>query len=140
MVGDSKLPSRCLGLINDRNNDVIVSPLSAYELRFKATKGLLPGGDILAAGITAAAANAGFGILPLSIEHALVAGALHVVRQSGWAPFATRGKPILWILHLSYAWIPAGFLLMALGALPPRFWARALAASLARKCLHATRR
>lgn len=48
---------------------------------------------------------------------ALAAGALHLVRQSGWAPLATRGTPILWILHLSYAWIPAGFFLMTAGTL-----------------------
>jgi uncharacterized protein involved in response to NO len=25
----------------------------------------------------------------------------------------TRGRPILWILHLSHAWLPVGFLLLA---------------------------
>ena len=47
----------------------------------------------------------------------LVAAVLHVIRQWGWRPLATRGRPILWILHLSHAWIPAGFALLALGAL-----------------------
>lgn len=36
---------------------------------------------------------------------ALVAAALHGLRLALWAPFATRGRPILWILHLSYAWV-----------------------------------
>jgi uncharacterized protein involved in response to NO len=36
---------------------------------------------------------------------ALLAAALHAVRLALWAPLATRGRPILWILHLSYAWI-----------------------------------
>jgi len=48
---------------------------------------------------------------------AFAAAASHLVRQAGWAPGATRGKPILWILHLSHAWIPLGFVLLALGAL-----------------------
>ena len=52
-----------------------MSPLSAYELRFKALKGLLPGGDLLAADINEAAERAGFRLLPLSLEHALAAGA-----------------------------------------------------------------
>ena len=30
---------------------------------------------------------------------------LHAVRTALWAPLATRGRPILWILHLSYAWV-----------------------------------
>jgi PIN domain nuclease of toxin-antitoxin system len=30
-------------------NEVAVSPLSAYEIRFKVMKGLFPGGEVLAA-------------------------------------------------------------------------------------------
>jgi uncharacterized protein involved in response to NO len=36
---------------------------------------------------------------------ALVAAALHAARLALWAPLATLGRPILWILHLSYAWV-----------------------------------
>lgn len=35
------------------------------------------------------------------------------LRLAGWKPWCTLGRPLLWILHLSYAWIPAGFLLLA---------------------------
>ena len=35
----------------------------------------------------------------------LVAAAIHAARLALWAPLGTRAKPILWILHLSYAWI-----------------------------------
>ncbi len=48
---------------------------------------------------------------------ALAAAVLHALRQWGWRPFATRGRPILWILHLSHAWIPLGFVLLALESL-----------------------
>ncbi|HXZ53015.1 MAG TPA: NnrS family protein, partial [Burkholderiales bacterium] len=47
---------------------------------------------------------------------AFAAAALHAGRQAGWAPLATRGRPILWILHLSHAWIPVGFVLLGLAA------------------------
>jgi uncharacterized protein involved in response to NO len=43
------------------------------------------------------------------------------IRLIGWKPWATWRVPLLWILHLSYAWIVVGFLLLAaaeLGALP----------------------
>jgi len=43
------------------------------------------------------------------------------IRLLGWKPWTTWRVPLLWILHLSYAWIVAGFLLLAaaaLGALP----------------------
>jgi uncharacterized protein involved in response to NO len=40
-----------------------------------------------------------------------------MLRLAGWQPQRTLGVPLLWILHLSYAWIPVGFLLLALAAL-----------------------
>lgn len=46
-----------------------------------------------------------------------VAAALQAARLGGWNPWATRRAPILWILHASYAWIPVGLVLLALGAL-----------------------
>ena len=36
---------------------------------------------------------------------AFLAAAIHAVRAALWSPLATRGRPILWILHLSYAWV-----------------------------------
>lgn len=48
---------------------------------------------------------------------ALLAGALHIARQWGWRPLATRRQPILWILQLAHAWIPVGCILLALNAL-----------------------
>ncbi len=53
---------------------------------------------------------------------ALAAAIMHGIRQSGWAPLATLGKPILWSLHVGHAWLPVGFLLLALaslGLVPP---------------------
>jgi uncharacterized protein involved in response to NO len=44
----------------------------------------------------------------------VVAGALQLARQAGWQPWVTRDRPILWILHLSYAWIGVGFVLLGL--------------------------
>jgi len=46
----------------------------------------------------------------------VLAAVLQAARLAGWNPWATRGTPILWILHVSYAWIPAGLVLLALGA------------------------
>jgi uncharacterized protein involved in response to NO len=44
----------------------------------------------------------------------LVAAALHAWRLVSWQPLSTRGRPILWVLHLAYAWIPIGLALLAL--------------------------
>lgn len=76
MIDDRRLPSRCAAWIEDRGNVVAVSPVSAYELRFKSNKGLLPGGDALAGDIGPTVQRAGFVLLPVLLEHALLAGAL----------------------------------------------------------------
>lgn len=47
---------------------------------------------------------------------ALVAAVLHGWRLALWAPLSTRRLPILWILHLSYAWLVLHLLLRALAA------------------------
>ena len=44
----------------------------------------------------------------------VVAAALHVKRWLGWRSMLTRGRPILWVLHAAYAWIPVGLALLAL--------------------------
>lgn len=42
------------------------------------------------------------------------AAALHLWRMSNWRPWSTRGQPLLWVLHLVYAWIPMGLVLLAM--------------------------
>jgi uncharacterized protein involved in response to NO len=48
---------------------------------------------------------------------ALCGAALHGARLALWAPWKTRGRPILWILHLSYAWIVVHLALRGFAAL-----------------------
>lgn len=43
----------------------------------------------------------------------VAAAGLHLLRAGGWNPWAARGMPLLWILHLANLWIPLGFLLLA---------------------------
>lgn len=47
---------------------------------------------------------------------AIVAGVLGLVQLAGWKSWATRARPILWILHVSYAWIPVGLILLGLAS------------------------
>ena len=52
---------------------------------------------------------------------ALLAAVLHAARLALWAPLKTLRRPILWILHLSYAWIVVHLALRGLtgfGVLP----------------------
>jgi uncharacterized protein involved in response to NO len=48
---------------------------------------------------------------------AIAAACSQLLRLGGWQPHRTARNPMLWILHLSYAWIPLGFILIALSAL-----------------------
>ena len=54
---------------------------------------------------------------PLMAGLAFLACCATALRLAGWKPQRTLRFPLLWILHLSYAWIPAGFLLLAFAAL-----------------------
>jgi uncharacterized protein involved in response to NO len=44
------------------------------------------------------------------------AALVHGIRLAGWHSWRVGPRPILWILHVAYAWIPAGFLILALAS------------------------
>ncbi len=50
----------------------------------------------------------------LSAALLALASGLHVRRLLGWRPGLTLKRPILWILHAAYAWIPVALALLAL--------------------------
>lgn len=56
---------------------------------------------------------------PVSAATALLAAlaaVLHGSRLAGWYTGRVWGVPLLWVLHLGYAWLPLGFALLALAA------------------------
>ena len=53
---------------------------------------------------------------PLTGALAVAAAVAQATRALGWMPHVTLRKPILWILHLSYAWIPVGMFMLGLAA------------------------
>jgi uncharacterized protein involved in response to NO len=56
-------------------------------------------------------------VAPLAVAAcACVTAAIHGVRIAGWRPWRIGNRPLLWILHVAYAWIPIGFLLLASSA------------------------
>jgi uncharacterized protein involved in response to NO len=72
------------------------------------------------------ATGAGTWAAPVSI----IAALLQAVRVGGWNPWATRKVSLLWVLHLSYMWIPIGLALIGLaqlGVLPRTAGIHALA-------------
>jgi uncharacterized protein involved in response to NO len=61
---------------------------------------------------------------------AAVAAGVQAVRLLQWATWRTLRQPIVWVLHLSYAWLPVGLALKAVallsGAAFSAFWLHAL--------------
>jgi uncharacterized protein involved in response to NO len=49
----------------------------------------------------------------------IVAGAVHAVRVGRWSGFRTLRDPLVFILHVSYAWLPLGLLLLGTSILDP---------------------
>jgi len=58
----------------------------------------------------------------LSGALAALAALAHAIRLSGWRSFSAR-QPILWILHVGYAWLPVGLALKACALLGDAAWA-----------------
>jgi uncharacterized protein involved in response to NO len=54
---------------------------------------------------------------------AALAALAHTWRLSGWRSFRTGAEPILWIMHLAYAWLPLGLALKAFAILGDAAWA-----------------
>lgn len=50
----------------------------------------------------------------LPMVAALVAGVVGLVRLWGWRPLSTRGRPILWVLHVGYALLAVGLVVRGL--------------------------
>lgn len=63
---------------------------------------------------------------PTSVASGLLAALAAVAqawRMTSWATFRTRKLPIVWILHVAYAWLPMGLALKAVFLLTDSWWA-----------------
>jgi uncharacterized protein involved in response to NO len=97
----------------------VVPSFTANALPFAGVRVASPVLDWSALGLTLLAFAAAVAAAPawLLAPAAAAAALLHLARQWRWKPYATRHRPILWILHVSHAWIPAGLALLALASL-----------------------
>ena len=50
---------------------------------------------------------------------AALAGGLHAVRLARWAGYRSLGEPLVLVLHVAYAFVPIGFLLLSLAIAAP---------------------
>jgi uncharacterized protein involved in response to NO len=51
----------------------------------------------------------------------ILAGVLHGLRLARWRGTATGSDPLVWILHLGYAWVPVGLVMLGLAHWLPGF-------------------
>ena len=86
--------------------------LGSRARRWPLLERLLP---VITLGALAAALVAP--VSPVTALFAAVAALMHGVRLAGWYTGKLWSVPLLWILHLGYAWIVIGFALMALTAI-----------------------
>jgi PIN domain nuclease of toxin-antitoxin system len=75
-IGGRTLKSHVLTAIQDRENEIYVSPISAMEIATKHRAGKLPGVENVIANFDDALQADGFIALPLRNEHALLAGSI----------------------------------------------------------------
>ena len=76
LAGDKKLALRARRAIADEANEIYVSAASAWEVTTKSRIGKLPGAGPLAVDFAREVRQQGFRALPITLEHAQVAGAL----------------------------------------------------------------
>jgi len=91
-----------------------------------------PGVNALAIGAMAAVALADLGFAQTRVAGVLALGAAIVqgIRLAQWGAWRTLRQPIVWVLHVAYAWLPIGLALKALALLTggafAAFWLHAL--------------
>src|SRR3546814_16244290 len=70
--------------------------------------------DMAAIGVTALALAAWVAgpASPIAAGLLIVAGGVPAVRLARWAGLKALGDPPVFVLHLSYAWLPAGLILL----------------------------
>jgi uncharacterized protein involved in response to NO len=90
----------------------LIAPVAIALMALNALADVLMADDRLGAAVAAAAALA------------------QTVRLAQWRPLRARAQPIVWVLHVAYAWLPVGLALKAVtllvGPASAAFWLHAL--------------
>ncbi len=81
---------------------------------------------VMVAGVIALAAWVVAGLNPLTGSALLIAGGLHAVRLARWRGYDTLAEPLLWILHIGYAWLVLGLLLLGIAGWLPHLASTAI--------------
>lgn len=113
LVGGRIVPSFTRNWLVRRNPGRVPAPFSRFDMA------------AIAVGVIALALWVALGTGPVAGIGLMVAGALHVVRLARWAGDRTMSDRLVLVLHVAYAFVPIGFLLLGAALL----WPQAIAAS-----------
>jgi PIN domain nuclease of toxin-antitoxin system len=81
LAGDRQLSKKARSAIADEDNEVWISPASAWEVATKYRLGRLPGAEVLALDFVRQVDRQGFVALPITLDHAQRAGSLTVAER-----------------------------------------------------------
>lgn len=107
LIGGRIVPSFTRNWLTKRGAERLPAPADRFD---QATLAVL------------AAALAAWVVAPFALVTAvlaLVAGGLHALRLVRWRGHATLAEPLVTILHVGYAWLPVGMMLLGLERLAP---------------------
>jgi uncharacterized protein involved in response to NO len=107
LIGGRIVPSFTRNWLARRPPGRMPVPLGRFDMMAVAA------GAVALAAWVAAPGHAMTGLL------ALVAGLLHAARLARWAGHRTLREPLVLVLHAAYAFVPIGFLLLALAIAAP---------------------
>jgi uncharacterized protein involved in response to NO len=101
--------------------------IPAFTRRYLLPRGERCGAILMPLEYATAAAMVAFAVSDLlnlssvvMISAALIAAAVHALRFARWRGWRTGGEPLLWPIHLGYAWLIVGLLLRAAAEVTPR--------------------
>lgn len=96
----------------------VIPSFTANALRVEVRK--TPVLDALSLGAMAAVTLLELSPVPrIAGAMAIVAGVANGARMTAWHPLRTRKQPILWVLHVGYAWLALGLVLKGVAAFVP---------------------
>ncbi|HXO02239.1 MAG TPA: type II toxin-antitoxin system VapC family toxin [Stellaceae bacterium] len=81
LMDDPRLSRKAVAALDDTANELFVSAVAAYEIAYKQGLGRL---SVLPDGLPRRLQRAGIAVIPLSLDHALAAGALRGPHRDPW--------------------------------------------------------
>lgn len=101
VIGGRVVPAFTASALRKRGDTVEFGSTRWIDVTVIAAMVLVLAGDAFLANLVAAGALAG------------IAAAAHAIRLARWHGLRTFAEPIVWVLHLAYAWLPIGLALKA---------------------------